>query len=608
MKLLDKNIVLNLALAVMVIGGLVFTLGFGICLYLARQEVTKEADMKIERDIAFVQSYMDGQLQRVEDVAYTLLSTKFGGSKRNVDGDGFVAIDPRTFELPSEEEVFRLLEQFLDANPQICGAAIGFEPAVYPNTKGEYGFAAYVTNVSGKMERLRLGEMHDYRKKEWYLEAAKSNKSYWSRPFRETSMNKVVTCYSLPLHGYGDRLVGVLACDINTADFRKKCNEIAPYPHAEVTVVDREFRFVCHSDTSFLLKKVNEVGEYGSYKTDDSMRVKMENMQGGNYLVNEGTHSEAFFHFCPIKRAGWTVSIECPSSEVYSGVERMKRDTTLIAIGSILIMLVCFIWQFRHLQKITISKASIENELKVASNIQMGMVPKIYPAFPECNQLDVYGFLKPAKSVGGDLYDYFIRDNRLFFCIGDVSGKGIPASLFMTVIIALLRNVSQSLDNPADILKSINDTVSKGNEYCMFCTMFVGVLDLNTGRLDYCNGGHNNPFIRRVAADGSVDVEMMDTHANISVGMMEGMDFIGEETYLKQGEAIFLYTDGVTEAEDENHNLFGDENTHKSLAEARKGGARSVKEFIDSVYQSVAKHAGNAEQSDDITMLMVEYK
>lgn len=608
MKILDKKIVFNLALVVLIVGSIVFTLGFGICLYIARQEVTKEANAKMQRDVAFVQNYMDGQLQRVEDVAYTVASSKFGASKRNADGKGFVSIDPKTFTLPSEEEVFMLLEQFLDANPQICGVAIGFEPSVYPNTKGEYGFAAYVTNVSGKKERLRLGEMHDYRQKEWYHEAAASNEAYWSRPFRETSMQKVVTCFSLPLHGYNNRLVGVLACDINTDNFRKECNAISPYPNAEVTVVDREFRFVCHSDTSLLLKRVNEVDTYKSYKTDDSMRIKMENLQSGNYLVNEGTNKEAFFHFCPIKRTGWTVSIECPSSEIYSGVERMKRDTTLIAIGSILVMLVCFIWFFRHLQKITISKASIESELSVAAKVQMGLVPKIYPAFPENKDLDVYGFIKPAKSIGGDLYDYFIRDDKLFFCIGDVSGKGIPASLFMTVIIALLRNVGQNLDKPADIIRSINNTISKNNEYCMFCTMFVGVLDLKTGHLDYCNGGHNSPIMRRVMENGEVKVDMMNTNTNISVGMMEDMDFIGEETQLSHGDAIFLYTDGVTEAENIDHQQFGEENTLKSLANARKNGARTAKDFIESVYRSVAKYAGEAEQSDDITMLVVEYK
>lgn len=650
MKLLDKKIVFNLTLAVMVIGGLVFTLGFGISLYLARQEVAKEANMKLERDIAYVQSYMDGQLQRVEDVAYTLANSQFCGyvrndkgsvsndhntalngnnsSASNSNGTGSDTKSPASSQqgvahsqeasgssaastpmsLPTEEEVFKLLEQFLNANPQLCGAAIGFEPNIYPHTKGKYGFAAYVTKVSGTLERLRLGEIHEYHEKEWYREAAKTGAPYWSRPFRETSQHKVVTCYSLPLHNANKQVIGVLACDINTDDFRKTCNKISPYPHTEVTVVDRDFCFVCHSDTSYLLKNVSEVGNYHTYKSDDSMRVKMENMQSGNYLVNEGTSSEAMFHFTPIKRTGWTVSIECPTSEVFSGVQRMKRDTTLIAIGSILVMIICFVWLFMHLQKITIGKASIENELKVASQIQMGMVPKIYPAFPDIAELDVYGFVKPAKSVGGDLYDYFVRDNKLFFCIGDVSGKGIPASLFMTVIIALLRNVSRNLNSPSEIIQSINDTVSQNNEYCMFCTMFVGVLDLQTGQLDYCNGGHNNPVLRRIKTDGSIEVSIMDTISNISVGMMEGMEFIGESTTLQHGEAIFLYTDGVTEAENETHQLFGDDALLTALAEARKQNVRSAKGFVEHMNTAVAKHAGNAEQSDDITMVMVEYK
>lgn len=598
----------DLALMVIIIAGIVYTLGFGISLYIARQKITTELNNKVRRDIEFVNCYVDGQLQRVEDVAYTLLSSKFGASKRDANGNGKVIIDPKTFTLPSEEEVFLELERFLETNPHICGAAIGFENFVYPHTKGEYGFAAYVTNVSGHSERLRLGEMHEFHKKEWYKEAARHNKAYWSHPFRETRMGKVVTCYSLPLHGYGGRLVGVLALDIDTEAFRKKCNDVSPFPGSEVTIVDREFRFVSHPDTTLLMKSVGEIETYRGYKSDDTIQQTMEAQHEGRFSVVKGDNSEAFFFTSPIKRNGWTISIECPKDKVFGNVNRIKRDTTFIAVVSIIIMLISMLWIFRRLQKTTISKTNIESELRVAAGIQMGMVPKIYPAFPDRKELDVYGFLKPAKSIGGDLYDYFVRNEKLYFCIGDVSGKGIPASLFMTVIVALFRNVSLRYDDPAEILSSLNGTISKGNEHCMFCTMFVGVLDLNTGELSYCNAGHNAPVVRRQKTDGSVDVGFMDVKRNLAVGLIEDFVFEGEKTHLAPGEAIFLYTDGVTEAEDINHQLFCEDALLAALANARNHNILSAKGFIDHVYASVASHAGDAEQSDDITMVVVEYK
>lgn len=607
-KILGLRAYIDLSLVILLIAGLVYTLGFGASLYIARNEVSAEVNNKVHRDIAYVNTYVDCQLQRVEDVAYTLISSKFGASRRNSNGEGEVLIDPATFRLPTEEEVFLELERFLETNPHICGAAIGFEDFVYPNTKGQYGFAAYVTNVSGRSERLRLGEIHDFHQKEWYKEAAQQNKAYWSRPFRETRMGKVVTCYSLPLHGWGGRLVGVLALDINTEEFRKMCDGVSPFEGSEVTIVDREFRFVCHPDTSLIMKFVGDVQQYRDYSSDDSVKDAMASQKEGEFTVTTADGSESFFFISPIKRNGWTVTIECPKEKVFGGVSRMKRDTTFIAVVSILIMIVAMLWIFRRLQKATISKTSIESELKVASSIQMGMIPKLYPAFPDRKELDVCGFLKPAKSVGGDLYDYFVRDDKLFFCIGDVSGKGIPASLFMTVIVALFRNVSLHIDEPAEILSSLNGTISKGNEYNMFCTMFLGVLDLKTGDLQYCNGGHNAPIIRRLKEDGNVDVNYLDVKRNIAVGIFDGFEFEGESTHLNTGEAVFLYTDGVTEAENIDHELFGEEATLKALADARKHNVRSAKGFIDNMYNSIEHHALGAEQSDDITMLVVEYK
>lgn len=607
-KILGLRAYIDLALLIVLVAGLVYTIGFGASLYIAREEITAEVNNKVQRDIDFVNNYVDCQLQRVEDVAYTLISSKFGGSRRDADGKGSVEIDPRTFRLPTEEEVFLELERFLDTNPHICGVAIGFENFVYPNTDGQYGFAAYVTNVSGKKERLYLGHMHDFHEKEWYQEAAKQNKSYWSRPFRETRMGKVVTCYSLPLHGFGNRLVGVIALDIDTEAFRKKCDEVSPFPGSEVTIVDRDFRFVCHPDSTVIMKSVAEVTEYNGYSSDDTIQETMTAQKDGRFTITKDNGSESFFFTSPVKRNGWTIAIECPKDEVFGGVSRMKRDTTIIAVISILFMLVSMMWIFRRLQKVTISKTGIENELKVASGIQMGLIPKLYPAFPEKAELDVCGFLKPAKSVGGDLYDYFVRDDKLFFCIGDVSGKGIPASLFMTVIVALFRNVSLHIDDPAEILSSLNGTISKNNKHCMFCTMFIGVLDLKTGDMQYSNGGHNAPVIRRQKDDGTVDVHYMEVKRNIAIGLFGDFKFVCEKTHLAPGEAIFLYTDGVTEAEDANHELFGEEATLQALAEARSHKVRSAKGFVEHMYNSIENHAHGAEQSDDITMLVVEYK
>lgn len=607
-KILGLRAFLDLSLAIVFIGSIVLFVGFGSTIWIARQEVENESDKSVNRSIDIIQNYVDGQLQRVEDVSYTLLSSTFGSTVRNDSGQAFVTINQNKFSIPSEEEVFAMLEQFINSNPHICGVAIGFEPFLYTDTKGEYGFAAYVTNVSGKNELLRLGEIHDFHQKEWYKGAKTLDRPYWSHPFRETSQGKVVACFSLPLHGIGNRIIGVLAVDIDTELFRNKCEEVSPFPNATVAMVDSEFRFIFHPDQENLLKTISEVGIYDDYTADDSIRVKMLNHESGQYLVNKGKSTEAMFYFAPLDRTGWTISIECPSSDIFSGVKRMKKETTIIGIFSILFMLLCFLLMFRRVKAVTQSKAGIERDLQIASAIQMGMLPKLYPAFPDRKELDIYGFLKPAKTVGGDLYDYFIRDEKCFFCIGDVSGKGVPASLFMAVIRALFRNVSLHTDNPAEILSSLNMALSDGNTHNMFCTMFLGVLDLKTGHMDYCNAGHNAPIVRRIKEDASVNVYFTKPNVNIAVGVFEGFPYTKEETVLKPGEAIFMYTDGVTEAENANKELFGDDATLAALSHARSHNQRSAKQFVEYVYEEVRSYAGDTEQSDDITMLVVEYK
>lgn len=607
-KILGLKFVANISLFIILISGLVYTFGFGSSLYMARQEVARESGEKINLAISNIKEYVDGQLKGVEDVAYTLIGSKFGNTHRDAEGNSFVTIDPKTFKMPSEEEMFSVIENFLNSNPQICGAAIGFEDSVIPYSQGEFGTACYVTTVSGKPVRLRLGEVHDFRAKEWYHDALTQDKPRWSRPFRETSMGKVVACYSIPLHGYGNRKIGVLALDIDTDEFRQKCTEIIPFEGSKVAILDHEFHFIAHPDTSFILRNLDEMYDIANYDCDESLLVNLQGHKSGQYTVNKGTARAALFSFEPIPRTAWTITVECPEKELYGNIEKMKRNTTWIACISILVMIVSLIWLFRNLQKVTISKAGIEHDLKIASAIQMGMIPKLYPAFPNRKELDVCGFLKPAKSVGGDLYDYFIREEKFFFCIGDVSGKGIPASLFMAVVRSLFRNVSLHEDNPAAIADALNTGLAEGNEYNMFCTMFIGVLDLQNGHLDYCNCGHNPPIARRIKEDGSMDVHYITPKTNLAIGMFEGFPFEREETEMKPGEAFFLYTDGVTEAENIDKKLFGEENTLKSLAKARAHNVRTAQDFVLAVYDDVAQYSQGAEQSDDITMLVVEYK
>ena len=249
----------------------------------------------------------------------------------------------------------------------------------------------------------------------------------------------------------------------------------------------------------------------------------------------------------------------------------------------------------------TAQKSAIESELKIAHDIQMSMLPKIYPPFPERNDVDVYGMLTPAKGVGGDLFDFFIRDEKLFFCIGDVSGKGIPAALVMAVTRSLFRNIASYATRPNEIVSALNSALSDGNETIMFVTIFVGVLDLATGRLHYCNGGHESPLLV------GRDVGTLPCDANLAAGVVNGFTFSMQEADIDSGTTIFLYTDGLNEAENAQHAQFGEQRIFDVANQMLDRGTHDPLSLIREMNEAVHHFVGGAEQSDDLTMLAIQY-
>ena len=254
-----------------------------------------------------------------------------------------------------------------------------------------------------------------------------------------------------------------------------------------------------------------------------------------------------------------------------------------------------------ELKETTASKAAIENELKVAHDIQMSMLPKTFPPYPERDDIDIYGTLTPAKDVGGDLFDFYIRDEKLYFCIGDVSGKGVPASLVMAMTRSLFRNISSHLWEPDQIARGLNDTMAEGNDTNMFVTLFIGVLDLHTGHLSYCNAGHDSPLLI-----GS-GISQLPCDSNLPVGVMSDWVYTRQEMQLQSQDTIFLYTDGLNEAENVEHAQFGD-NRIVSVAEACLA-ERQVQPatLVDRMTEAVHRFVDEAEQSDDLTMLAIKF-
>ena len=308
----------------------------------------------------------------------------------------------------------------------------------------------------------------------------------------------------------------------------------------------------------------------------------------------------------------WQIAVVCYDKEVYAKLMKMRRTIgilMLLGLAVLGLIIARFAKNDRKLQKANMLQERIGSELRIATNIQKEMLPKTFPPYPERDDIDIYGMLTPAREVGGDLYDFFIRDEKLFFCIGDVSGKGVPSALVMAVIHSLFRMATAHEDHPARIMQTINETACQGNDSNIFVTMFIGVLDLPSGRLMYCNAGHDAPFVMthasldQAAEQGSQCV-MLDCHPNLPVGVFDDFTYVVQETQIPPDTTIFLYTDGLTEAMNSAHRLFGLERIESVL-----GSCTDLlpKDMLEKMTEAVHAYVKDAEQSDDLTMMAVRY-
>jgi sigma-B regulation protein RsbU (phosphoserine phosphatase) len=247
-----------------------------------------------------------------------------------------------------------------------------------------------------------------------------------------------------------------------------------------------------------------------------------------------------------------------------------------------------------------VEKQRMEETLKLAHDIQMSMVPKIFPPFPDRSEFDIFATLAPAKEVGGDFYDFFFIDNdHLCFAVGDVSGKGVPASLFMAVTKTLFRATASNGGTPGEILARLNAEICRDNESCMFVTLFCAILNIRTGQVDYSNGGHNLPYYLHQRG-----VSPLENLGGRALGLVEQSPYASGRMVLAPGEALLLYTDGVTEAMDSRERLYSDQRLAEFLASNRGSSPRQI---VGDLVSDVRSFAGAAPQSDDITALALRY-
>ena len=465
------------------------------------------------------------------------------------------------------DSIFAATRSIVAAVGSTSSLAVAYVPAYFPS-QGRY-FEACSSRISeDSIYTRQIGSAaHDYTQMEWYQNGLEKDTCWWSEPYLDDSGSQtwVVSC-SYPVRKNGV-VVAVVCVDLSLDYLQKLSEYLQIYK-----------------------------GSFYSIRSSRGVDIvsRPDTIAGLDYKIFDEE----------IDATGWHISIIIPDDVIYSELERIGLIITLMMlIGLALLIFIIYHSTQNIIRMFDLSNQQerIESELNIARNIQMAMLPTHFPPFEDYPNLNAHGVVIPAKEVGGDLFDFSIRENQLFFCIGDVSGKGVPAALVMAVTRSLFRSFTSYINSPAQIVSKMNSSLAgEGNDQNMFVTMFVGVLDLNSGKMRYCNAGHNAPVL---LTDGQCS--MVNCKANLPLGIMAEFEYEEQTAQLEVGNALFLYTDGLTEAENEQHDLFGEQRMLQAFKQLDTQAP--VADVISTMQEAVEDFVGDAMQSDDLTMFIFRF-
>ena len=471
------------------------------------------------------------------------------------------------YALDDPDAMYEIARHIVESSKRVMGAGIAFKTDYYPE-KGHW-FETYVGYHQGSdsLVTKQLGSAeHNYLQMEWFRKGLQSPMGIWSNPYYDNAGGKTfLVSYCLPVYDSTNEAVGVICTDITLDTLTNIVRSVNLYPNSYCTLVANDGT-VLVGPPAELVKK------------------------GKTHVFSQ-----------PIDGKNMTMTLVIYDSDMY---HRLRKSTLFFAlmaltgIFSVLFIAYRSMQNLLKLNEVRMKEQQIENELAIARNIQTALLPD-KSAAKSIKKLDISGMQLPAKYVGGDIYDYYVRDNKLFFCIGDVSGKGVPAALLMAISHSLFRTLSAHSDRPEHIITDMNVSICDNNPDIMFITMFLGVMDLETGTITYCNAGHNPPILIQ-----SGQAKMMNSAENLLLGVETNAEYTSQTLHLGSGDTLFLYTDGLTEAENTQKVLFEEQ---KAIDVAKKFGQMSAEEQINAMHTAVKEYVGDAEQSDDLTMLAIRF-
>ena len=559
----------------------------GVQYLLTRHHMEGELEKRAESELTLKAILIKSNLARTEDVL------------RNCMWKIEAHID-------QPDSAYTTMGRFVSLNPHLKGAGVAFTPYYYPEKGRLYEIYAWRT-PTGEVETTQIGGTdHDYTQSAFYQSALKASNGIWEGPYKDSGgAHAVVTSYFKPVHDRKGRTVGFAGADIDVQWLSDTIDSRHIYPSSFILVLTEADKLVIHPKTS----RINADTQQYIYKLiTDSTVARHESHSGRSTVIHfDSDQRDGTIFYANMRgKPRWKIAVVCYDDEVYAPLSRLRLWLLGLMCTAFAILLYV-VWRFargektmentnRLLKEKTQQQQRMDTELRVANGIQQALLPQAEPSLQGVSEVEVEGRLIPAKAVGGDLYNVFVRNGKLFFCVGDVSGKGVPAALIMAVTQTLFRHIASQEDNPARIMKYMNEAACHNNRQNMFVTLFIGVLDLPTGHLRYCNAGHEVPFLSFFTLHSSL--------SNIPIGLFGDFEYQIETATMQPGSTLFLYTDGLTEARNGSRKLFGRQHLDELMAGCT---GMTPKELVDKVIAEVEQFTGDTEQSDDLTLLAIRY-
>ncbi|MCX5804515.1 MAG: SpoIIE family protein phosphatase [Proteobacteria bacterium] len=560
----------------------------------------------------------------------------------------------------NESELYQLLYTVAKKNPEIYGITIAFEPYAFKKD-AEY-FAPCFFKEEGGISFKHLDKHYNYFFRDWYQIPKELQRPEWTEPYFDDSRGILMCSYGVPFYKNTDgrrQLAGVVVVEVSIEKLREIVSSIKILKTGYGFLISKNGTYVTHPMKELIMNEtifsIAEARDKKGLREIGRRMIKGESSLTPFMASSVLTGKECWMTHVPIESNGWSLAVLFPQDELMEDIVRLNKIVFFLGVSGIFLLAVATVYIARsitgplramakategigsgnldielpvvtsgdevgrlteafgymktslkayieELTETTALKERMESELKVAHDIQMSILPKMFPPFPDRMEFDIYAMIRPAKEVGGDFYDFFqIDHDHLCFVIADVSGKGIPASLFMAVTKTLIKSKATVGLTPDRIISRVNEELCVGNDTNMFVTIFCAILNVCNGEMEYTNGGHNPPLIIRKTGE----VSMIKSTGGIVVGVIDDAKYTIDKLTLEPGDSIYLYTDGVNEAMNKNGEFFSDKRLEQGIIRLKE---ESIKDIIDGIMEEIEYFVQDMPQSDDITMMVIQYK